>query len=182
MAEENHHPVVRLSRDDEVIEVDEELAPFIEQLWTAGIDTVSSCQDVGEALADLIKIRPHLDRRLLGRASIDFASPDGMLDFFEAVANSGPRDDLYVRMVHWAAPDAWNVRWQPEDFGVEDTMHAGGVHPPSQFSFSPWVHLEFPRSDIPELTRRMHVFNDGSLPAPGEIDWSNIEIDDDELR
>ncbi|MFN2588772.1 MAG: hypothetical protein ABR613_11745 [Actinomycetota bacterium] len=182
MKDTNHHPTVELEHHGETVEIDEELAPLITEIWAAGIDTITSCQDVGEALADLIKIRPHLDRDLQGRAAIDFVSPDGLLDFFEAIANSGPRGALYVRMVHWAAPDAWYVRWQPDDLGIEETRDDGGVQPSSQFGLSPWVHLEFPRSDVPELTRRMKVFNSGELPPLGEIDWSTIEIDDSELQ
>ncbi|MFE9168833.1 hypothetical protein ACFYNZ_04770 [Streptomyces kebangsaanensis] len=45
---------------------------------------------------------------------IDFPVDSG-LAFLPAVANAGPRDAFYVRMTHWAAPDAWDVTVKPMD-------------------------------------------------------------------
>jgi len=56
-------------------EVDLELGPLIVEIWRAGIETIHSCQDVGENIGGLAAQLPHLAetaRRELGRASIGF--------------------------------------------------------------------------------------------------------------
>lgn len=170
------HPTVELEYQGETVEIDEDLAPLISEIWKAGIDTTDACQDVGEAVSQLVEHLPHtkaLSERSLGRASIGFASEVDLCKFYDALANSGPRDAFYVRMMHWAAPDAWEVKSQVvDDYDDEETK----TPQRSLFYISEKVTAEFPRTDIPEILRRMRSFNAGELPEPGPIDWSSVQV------
>src|SRR5882762_8440037 len=102
----------RLMRDPTgyEVEIDEELAPLVELLWASGFETISSCQDAAEDLESFAIREPHMKREvdyLRGYSYVDFDVKSG-LAFLDAIANAGPRDAFYVRMVHWAAPGAWH--------------------------------------------------------------------------
>jgi hypothetical protein len=71
------HPATVVVHGDLEAEVDLELAPLVLEIWRAGIETIHSCQDVGENLASLAAQLSHVAeiarRELAGRAS---ASPE----------------------------------------------------------------------------------------------------------
>ena len=125
--------------------VDREMAPLLSELWRAGVGTYSSCQDLGESLADLAFRHPHMAGyvdSLRGRASIDFVPPDAQL-FLDLVAAAGPPPPLYDRMTRWTAEGAWSFNLPMLDL----PDGAGG------FSFRILsIQLHFPRADLPEVT------------------------------
>jgi hypothetical protein len=177
--EKNHHPFELISDGDRSAEVDEEIAPLVLELWKANIDTSSCCQDAGEALADLPTHFPHLRSRVesdLGRAYIDFPSPEDACLFMEAVANSGPRDAFYERMVHWCSPGAWSKTISLDDWGIEEgeELAPDGTR---LSRFEPHlVQISFPRSDIPEIIERLRRFHTGETPALGEPTWLTVSL------
>ncbi|WP_327388927.1 hypothetical protein [Streptomyces sp. NBC_01207] len=97
---------------------------------------------------------------------IDFPVDSG-LSFLSAVANAGARDAFYVRMTHWAAPDAWDVKIKPMDAA----MFQGDQ--PSDFALRP-LQVSFPAYDLPELTRRLREHIAGRTVPPAPADWSTV--------
>lgn len=169
----NVHPTVPLTDPDgNPVEIDEALAPLIEVLWRSGFTTHTCCQDRGEAVATLLGGYPHLAaeaQRYAGCASVEFPIDDG-LAVLDALANSGPRDAFYVRMTHWAAPNAWDISTRPDDQATDDESL------PSAFDL--WaMSISFPRSDLPEIMRRLEAHERGERVPPGPIDWSTVEVE-----
>src|SRR4051812_1833359 len=84
------HKQVRVKVGDWEADIDEELAPLIEELWEANIETSTSCQES----------RP-------GFASIEFDSMDDLCAFMNIVGEYGPpdEDNLYSRM-NWRSKHA----------------------------------------------------------------------------
>ncbi len=177
-----HHPTVAVAHGDFRAEVDVDLADLILEMWRAGIETVDSCQDLGDALSELARHLPHLAqnvRRDSGRAVIGFENPIPLLALYDAVANAGPRDAFYERMVHWAAPGAWECITGIYDWGLVDgdgTFAPDGTAS-SRFAASS-IQLRFPRTDIGEMTQRMRRHNRGEVVALGMPDWSSISLPD----
>ncbi|WP_328792918.1 MULTISPECIES: hypothetical protein [unclassified Streptomyces] len=93
---------------------------------------------------------------------IDFPV-DGGLSFLSAVANAGPRDAFYVRMTHWAAPDAIKP--------MDAAMFQGDQ--PSDFALRP-LQVSFPAYDLPELTWRLREHIAGRTVPPAPADWSTV--------
>jgi hypothetical protein len=96
--------------DGREVEVDEMLAPFIKELWAAGIDTVTCCQDAGESWARMVDRSPHLATRATldaGYAYVEFFGADDAAEFMTVVANAGPYGKFYRRMTRWLEPGGW---------------------------------------------------------------------------
>ena len=173
------HPAVVVSVGERLAEVDVDLAPLVTELWRAGIGTIHSCQDVGENVAGLVAELPHLEavaRREAGRASIGFADHLDLLAFHDALANAGPRDGFYERMLHWAAPGAWQCVIGLQDRGL--SRPDGRISPDG----TPFSSLEaasfqvrFPRSDIEEATERLRRHKGEQVPL-GHPTWTDITV------
>jgi hypothetical protein len=175
----NLHPTVRLTdRDGEPVDIDADLAELISELWRQNIATVACCQDVGERMADLSgnwsHVLPVIERER-GRAHVDFRSHGDLFAFLNAVANAGPRDAFYVRMVHFAAPGAWTITAPITDYSAQDDLPTR-----SDFDFDGSGGVSFPRTDLDEILRRLRIHAAGQSPPPGPIDWSSVEISDEE--
>ena len=174
---ENFHPTTRLvDPKGERADIDVELAPLVQLLWRLGIETITCCQDVGESIAPLARDLPHVAseaERLRGSAQVDFPIDAG-LRFLTAVARAGPRDDLYVRMVHWLAPGAWEVSVRAEDLAVDEDDQ------PSEFDLGYMMLVRFPRTDLHEILRRLEAFEKGGLYPPGPADWSTVQLVEDD--
>jgi hypothetical protein len=165
----NYHPLVTVTVADMSAEIDEMLAPVIEATWRNGISTFTSCQDAGESNQDWVEKLPHMADYVTSRkgwAFIDFAIHHG-IEFLDAIARSGPRDAFYVRMVHWAAPDAWRINVRPYDTAMRDEQAE------SDFSLR-LMQIMFPQYDIPEITRRLTEYAAGRLVPPAPTDWSTV--------
>lgn len=152
-----------MAHGDLAAEVDVELAPLVLETWRAGIATIHSCQDVGENVAGLLAELPHLGelvRRETGRASIGFPTPEALVAFLDAVANAGPRDELYERMVHWATSDAWQLVVAVQDRGLAGGAAGTAADRTPRTSFEPVsFQVRFPRTDVAEVTERMRRHN-----------------------
>jgi len=172
-------------------EVDLEIAPLVLEMWRAGIDTIHSCQDVGENLAKLSTRLPHvaeIARRELGRASIGFAGAEPLLRFLDALANAGPRDGFYERMAHWASPGAWQLVIGLQDPGLEaddddDDPGRQGLAPdgvPLSRFVAGSFQVRFPRGDVGEMNGRMRRHNRGEAVALGRPSWAGLTAPEDE--
>jgi len=165
----NVHPVRSVRVGDRCADIDQMLAPLVEALWRNGFETLTCCQDAGESNADWVDLLPHMAeyvRRRKGWAFIDFPIGDG-LGFLTAIAQAGPRDAFYVRMTHWAAPDAWDVNIKPMDAAMFDEAM------PSNFTVR-LLQVCFPGSDLPEILRRLERYEAGELVAPAPTDWTSV--------
>ena len=177
------HPARIVSAGGWTAEVDVELASLIVEVWRAGIETIHSCQDVGENIAALARDLPHLApvaRREAGRASIGFADVAGLVAFHDALASSGRRDGFYERMLHWASPDAWQCvigLHDPGLVGGEGTPSGDGT--PASRIAAVSFQVRFPRSDIEEMTERLGRHNRGEAVVLGRPSWSAITVDED---
>jgi hypothetical protein len=132
--------------------VDAELAPLVTELWRAGIDSFSSCQDLGESLAELGRQLPQMatyveGRR--GRALLDLSPPDAQ-PFLDMVATSGPAGALYDRMTRWTAVDAWRYSLVMLDLPDEHGTYSFTILA---------IQVELPRKDIPAVTRGIRRHN-----------------------
>lgn len=162
----------------ELVDIDEMLADLIREVWRAGIKTVSCCEDA-EDISELLNAAfPHLSARrtyLANRCYVDFPSDREAAAFLSAVANAGPRDEFYVRMVHWAAPGAWHKSLSFDDMGMtdDDVIEHASDFVPSM------VQLIFPQGDVPEVVARLQRHNAGAPPTSGTIDWRSVEIEAD---
>ncbi|QES51887.1 hypothetical protein DEJ50_32615 [Streptomyces venezuelae] len=166
---EGTHPTVLVRAGDRHAQIDEELAPTIQAIWECGFDTFTCCQDVGESNADWPQKLPHMKEWVESRRGwmlIDFPVDSG-LAFLSAVANAGPRDAFYVRMTHWAAPDAWDVTVKPMDAAMFQEKLA------SRFRLQ-LLQVSFPAYDLPELTRRLREHAAGRSIPPAPTDWTTV--------
>ena len=165
----NLHPVRRVTVGDRTAEIDEDLAPIIEAIWRLGLDTWTCCQNQGESNADWTETLPHMAPIVAAQVDwsyIDFPLDDG-LQFLTAVAQAGPRDAFYLRMVHWAAPDSWDVSARPMDRALFDTTVE------SEFGLR-LLLVRFPNYDRAEILRRLTAYRAGERVPPGHVDRSSM--------
>jgi len=177
------HRATVVSHGDLSAEVDLELAPLILEIWRAGIGTIHSCQDVGENVAELAGRLPHLGemvRRETGRASIGFPDTHALLALLDALANSGPRDQFYERLVHWASPGAWQLVLATQDRGLQEGGNLAADGTPRSRLAPASFQVRFPRSDIGEMTGRMRRHNRGDEVALGRPTWAAITLPEDQ--
>ncbi|MFJ8200985.1 hypothetical protein [Streptomyces sp. NPDC096152] len=166
---EGTHPTVLVEVGHRHAQIDEELAPAIDAIWRCGFDTFTCCQDLGESNASWVEKLPHMAGYVESRRGwmlIDFPIDSG-LTFLSAVANAGPRDAFYVRMTHWAAPGAWDVKIKPMDVAMRQEELESEFH-------LRLLQVSFPASDLPELVRRLHEHAAGRSIAPAPADWSTV--------
>lgn len=165
----------------ELVDIDEMLVDLIQEVWRAGIETVSCCEDAEDISELLHTAFPHLAARggyLANRCYVAFPSDREAATFLSAIADAGPRDEFYVRMVHWAAPGAWHKSLSFDDMGMSDDEvieHASDFVPSM-------VQVLFPRADVPEVVARLQRHDAGAPPTLGEIDWRSVEIDVDNSK
>ena len=134
-------------------DIDIGIAPFVLELWRAGIETHNSCQDIGEMLlADPDDCA--VDTGLIGRATVALSFPGDLFTLYALLADHGPLDDFYERMTNPWALGGWE-HW----LGViDDRLDHGDMSMPA--SFSPFgVEMTLPTTDIAEATRRLRSAN-----------------------
>ncbi|WP_127500742.1 hypothetical protein [Actinoplanes solisilvae] len=166
---DNLHPVRTVTVGHLSADIDEDLAPIIEVIWRLGLTTWTCCQDAGESNADWPKQLPHMAPIIaaqVGWSYIDFPVDDG-LAFLTGLAQAGPRDDFYLRMTHWAAPDSWDVSARPWDPAILDPTRE------SRFGLK-LLLVRFPNYDRPEMLHRLTAYEAGALTVPGPIDRSSM--------
>src|SRR5207248_6403036 len=89
------------------------------------------------------------------------------LRFLTMLAQAGPRDDFYLRMTHWAAPDSWDVSARPLDVALFDEQRE------SDFTLR-LLLVRFPSYDRAEILRRLTNYQAGKRVSPSLIDRSSI--------
>jgi len=186
MARVRTHPVTVVAHGAWSAEIDVELSALVLEIWQAGIETIHSCQDVGENITGLIAELPHLEavaRRELGRASIGFADLAGLLAFQEALANAGARDGFYERILHWASPEAWQCVISLRDPGLEDeAVTARSCGSPRSRLDAASFQVRFPRTDIEEATDRLRRHKHREAVPLGRPTWASIAVAGEALR
>lgn len=167
------HSTVRVRLDSEEVDIDEPMADLVAEVFRSGIDTNGSCQDAASSVSDLLVDLPHLGRYVESgrdRAYLQFPNRRSMVDFHEAVALGGPRDELYERMMHWAAPSAWTRSLSLIDEGDESD-------PPSEPSLDvSCYHVEFPFADVAAITDRVRRFNRGEPVSHEPATWATVSL------
>lgn len=144
-----HHKQVKVRVGEWEADVDEELAPLIEQLWKAGIATVLSCQEN----------RP-------GVAWIMFLMAEDLSTFLDIVAEYDPDEASLYRRISLASDleECWEYDLRPQDAALHEEFLGGGVEEWHEgeacFYFN--VSVRFPRTDLPTLLQRM-MWHNGSL-------------------
>jgi hypothetical protein len=145
--EEQRHPWVAVKINDEAVPIDEDLAPLIAALQTAGFQTVTCCQgDPGE------------------RARIEFADPGDAAGFLAIAGQEFNTDyeSLWNRAFRYDEPEddwerfraerLWECSASPRDWSVvrDSAGKLARVEDAAAVDFT--ITVMFPRDDIPALT------------------------------
>lgn len=143
------HRLVRMRHRGREIDVDEEMAPLIQELWRAGIETVACCQE-GED----------------GLAWIEFRQAGDAERFLNAVAVYEDGNASLYRRLSWLAftpdeeggarlhPKSWRYWVRP----VDETLQTEGPAS-NRPAFVLSLSVLFPREDLPILLGRMRGRN-----------------------
>jgi hypothetical protein len=143
------HKTVKVQVGDREADIDEQIAPLIEEVWKAGIETVGSCQES----------RPGIN-------CVGFATAADAEKFLDIVTEYEENiNSMYNRITDrwWSEEEErltplWEYDVYPDDLGVTRTFIGDNVIDDSHdgvpnFLFS--VTIRFPRTDYPVLLRRM---------------------------
>jgi hypothetical protein len=155
---ETIHKQVLIGWRGRYAEVDEELAPLIQAIWRAGIDTINSCQE-----------------NQPGIAWIEFATARDAQRFLNLVAECPDKSELHVvngrlfvgdtpfehtlypRVTHRGVDGGWRYDVSLYDLGVDEEIVNGQVVDtpigPSDFQFA--VSIRFPRTELPLLLEKL---------------------------
>lgn len=132
------HPFVVLKYHDIDVRIDEMLAPLIQEIWKAGIDTDECCQEIDPKMA-----------------CIGFPHQDDCLRFMNICGDTSDTEDMfsmYNRMFAGNESGAWDIIVFPGD------RNYGMKRRHSQFYFSIMVVL--PQSDIGRILYRFQEHNE----------------------
>jgi len=141
------HPTVTVEVGDRCADIDILIAPLIEAMWKAGINTMMSCQEAEP-----------------GTVWIEFDGLTDLRNFLDRVVwFEDDEGSLYARANWWRFPDAsnsWRYELELVDFfeGQSEQTEDGDA------CFDFWVSLYFPQSDISELVSRLQ--NIASAKSP----------------
>ena len=135
------HKTVVLRYESEDVEIDEELAPLIQEIWKADIATYMSCQET--------------DR---GIAWIEFDSMHDFLGFLNIVTKfEAGADTLYNRINLQLTGEISSPTWEYQvnllDID-EEGRKAGGV-----VDFFASIGVYFPHEDLPVILQRLQAHN-----------------------
>lgn len=140
------HTTVIVQVADSKAEIDEALAPLIQELWRAGITTTMSCQE----------LEPEV-------AWIEFPSIEELFRFLNVTTRYEPGvDTLYNRILDqltgpMSAP-TWEYQLHLMDIfeGQEEQIVDGLA------CFDAMVSVYFPTTDIPVVLQRLQAFNNAA--------------------
>lgn len=142
-----NHKTVHVRVGNHEAAIDEKIAPLIREIWTAGIETVNSCEDN----------KP-------GIVWVQFASSEGCAVFLDIISRYTDCDEsefLYRRVLQRESRN-WEYALHPNDYSLDEWLddddvvnesHSGV----SNFGFS--VSVRFPVTDLPILVERLSRFN-----------------------
>lgn len=126
-------------------EIDVMLAPLIEEIWKAGIETLMSCQETEP-----------------GMAWIEFPSVEELVQFLNIVADhEAGIDTLYNRISNQLngplSARSWEYQLNLDDGGLSLDRAISFTGPPD---FYATVGVYFPHGDLPILLDRMKANNE----------------------
>ena len=149
MGSRQPHRQVKLHYNHELVEIDEDLAPLIQEIWRANIKTIMCCQEVQD-----------------GIAWIEFESIRDMLKFLNLTVNfdGDHKDSLYNRVYTQnlsgtLLPD-WEYQINLMDIGEHDPDRQVG----GNVLFEATVGIYFPQHDISHLLKQLSEINQNSSP------------------
>lgn len=127
-------------------DIDAKIAPLIRELWKADVDTVLSCQN-----------------NPAGWVWICFDGCDSCERFLNILAEYDPHpESLYnhIRGENGFTPNEllWHFEIDFTDLAVEEDEH-GDERPVGPPMLHPEISVRFPHSDLPDVLRRMRLFN-----------------------
>jgi transcriptional regulator with XRE-family HTH domain len=139
LEEHKEVPVKVLDRE---ADIDEAIAPLIEQIWLAGINTVMSCQ-----------------QSIGGKIWVEFDTCEDLVEFLNIVMG-WPTEDREDRLFGRINPELeadgpypeWSYELNLADLAIDDGRYAG----PDLACF---VSVRFPPQDYPTILERMKNYN-----------------------
>jgi hypothetical protein len=153
----SRHPTVTVNVGPWSEEIDEQIAPLIHEIWTAGIETLMSCQHDG-----------------FGMIWIEFPHVEELIKFLDLVAEFSPeRECMYNRInQYWRSSDLdldWIFDLHLADAAFpdrEDPSVSVGSHETRGSAFYFTVSLRFPPLDLPNILERLRQFNHARHSPP----------------
>jgi hypothetical protein len=164
------HKQVLIRHGDTETEVEEELAPLIQALWNAGIDTALSCQENLPGIA-WIMFPTFMDAEM-------FLTLVAQYPELGSAENRDPErfcQTLYARVKRHGSGDNWVYRAHIDDLARDFEPEDAPEHSkPSDMCFS--LSVQFPRSDLPLVLERVqrrsqeewYLSRSGQLSEPAE--------------
>ena len=138
------HKTVKLQYENEDVEIDEDLAPLIQEIWKADIATMMCCQETDA-----------------GIAWIEFDSMDDFLQFINIVVKyEEGANTLYNRVNYQLTGDISKPLWEYHvdllDIEAAAERRRDGRE---KADFDATVGISFPRVDLPIIFERIQAFN-----------------------
>ena len=139
-----NHPTVTLAYFGETVEIDQEVAPLLQDVWRLGIPTLSSCQD-DDGMVELMFYGEHA------------------LRFLDVVSYGAPHDDaadddpLEFGMLFWRIAPSESLTFDSDRRWRYHTSVWRSL-PDHRIRFT--TSVRFPRDDLPTVTR---IFRDAAL-------------------
>jgi len=145
----NKHDVVYLDCRGIQVPIDKKIAPLLQEIWTCGARTTSSCEDVGEL---------HADPDKKGICLIQFLDVTDAIRFLNAatVFEKGGKS-LFNRMSCCGCRGVitWEYTICPYDRAYSDTRKEECYYGPADYGFL--VSVYFPRSDSANIIKNLKI-------------------------
>jgi hypothetical protein len=159
----NHHQTVSVRVGPLSARIDEKIADLVRELWRADINTVCSCEDVGDAgEAHRHGPVPRYGADWAGWVHVVFETTDDALEFLRRVTRfeRGKRG-LYNRISHRDIRGEGVNYWIYELLPIEYALPPLERRAPRCARREPGflVSIYFPRSDVPVLVERLRESN-----------------------
>jgi len=138
------HKQVRVRANGEEELIDEGIAPLIEAIWRAGIETYMSCEKGYDGLVWLCFACPLEANRFVSAISVYEKAPGS----------------FYRRMIGWgrgSTEEDWRYEIRVEDYDLTVDDDADCSHQPGGLDLQ--VSIRFPPADIPIVLERLLAHN-----------------------
>ena len=141
------HKTVLLSYQNEDVEIDEVLAPLIQEIWKANIATMMCCQETES-----------------GIAWIEFDSMDDFLKFLNIVVKYEEGANTFYNRVNYQltgeiSKPLWEYHVTLLDIEAAAEQRRDGGE---KVDFDATVGISFPYDDLPIILKRIQAFNRSS--------------------
>lgn len=139
----SHHPVKRLTAPDgSRAGIDVLMVPLIKALWSAGYETITCCQDVGQSVSASV---PNASARRRGTYWKGYALLETPVEDMCRLLDTVKRTPQFKDRMHWADQGAWEIAIQIVPFGFTGAAFDGPAEP------VPWAQVRFPNDQIGDL-------------------------------